>query len=584
MHRYCKYLAVIFGLMIAATIGVSAQQYVYVLTNESANRVRAYSVSGSGSLTELGGSPFSTGGTGNPSFAFYAAGRFAINVVNNYLFTANEGGGSARRSVSAFTINPGTGALTLIAGSPFFTGEAAGSNSLSLAATAQHLFVADADANNVTVFSIGAGGVLSEIAGSPFSTGAGSGPDGIMVTPDGNYLIVARFNFDDIAVYDIGGGGLTFVTSSASPLTASANFTVAGIEIMSNSTKLFAADAASGVSVHVLDIAGNGSLSEIAGSPYTTADADNSNVALLSPDELYLFVSNQASDEITTFSVAANGALTQIPGSPVAAGVDEPQQMATNFDGTLLYVNGSDGNLAVFSVANGVLTAVVGSPFSVSSEDRPGVVSYPALPSDQRLPVELSGFSLSSGPSSVQLNWRTASETENAGFEIQRSTSEQGGFRTIASYLSRPDLAGLGTSPIGKGYSFTDQELAPGTYRYRLIDVSTEGARTVHPARTIRVESNEEIVAGSSMRLHRITPNPVNAECQVSFALPEQMDVRIDLFSSDGNLVATPVANRSFGMGNHTEAFSTEELPAGTYVVMMSAGIQTRVQRLVVVH
>jgi 6-phosphogluconolactonase (cycloisomerase 2 family) len=581
MHRYSKYLAVIFGLMIAATIGVSAQQFVYVVTGNTTNTVKAYSVSSGGALTEIAGSPFSTGGTG--AGGFFAAVRATIVVANNLLYAVNAGS----NNISAITINPVTGALTSVAGSPFATGET-GSSDMSITATSQYLFVADQDGDNITVFSIGAGGVLTEIAGSPFSTGAGSNPNGIMVTPNGQFLIVTLDATDRVAVYSIAGSGALSAVAGSPFAMANGGFTSAGVDIMSSSNLLFIGNITfgTGTSVSVANIAANGALSEISGSPFNGSDAVNSNVVLLSPDERFLFSSNQASDEITVYSVAATGALTQISGSPFAVTGTTPTAMATNFDGSLLYVNNSGtGTLGVYSVASGgALTEVGGSPVNVGSSGRPGLASFPALLPDQRLPVELTGFSLSSGQNSVQLNWRTASEVDNAGFEIQRSSSENGGFRTIASYINHPEIAGLGTSPIGKSYSFTDDELAPGTYQYRLIDVSTDGARKVHPARTIRVESNEEIVAGSSMRLHRITPNPVNAEGQVSFALPEEMNVRIDLFSSDGNLVATPVANRNFGAGNHTEAFSTAELPAGTYVVLMTAGTQTRVQRLVVVH
>jgi 6-phosphogluconolactonase (cycloisomerase 2 family) len=581
MLRYCKHLALIFGLMIVATIGVSAQQFLYVVTGSSTNAVRAYSVSSAGALTELSGSPYATGGNGTVgSIAFFAAVRATIVVANNLLFVANP----ASNTVSAFTINPVTGALTTVAGSPFATGET-GSSEMTLAATSQHLFVSDIDGDNITVFSIGSGGVLTEIVGSPFSTGAITDPVGMMATPNGQYLVASLSGTDRVAVFSIAGSGaLTAVSGSPFALnngTASSS----GVDIMSTSNLLFVGGAQfTNVSVNVATIGGDGSLSDISGSPFTTTDANNSNFVLLTPDEKYLFVSNPFSNEITTFSVATSGALTQIPGSPFATGI-QPTAMATNYDGSLLYViNSGSGSVGIYTVASGALTQAAGSPVNASTTSTSGIAAFPALLPDQRLPVELTGFSLSSGTSSVQLNWHTASEVENAGFEIQRSTSEEGGFRTIASYINHPELAGLGTTPMGKSYSFTDNELTPGTYQYRLIDVSTDGARKVHPARTIRVESNEEAIAGGSMRLHKITPNPANAEGQVSFALPEEMNVRIDLFSSEGSLVATPVANRNFGAGNHTEAFSTAELPAGTYVVLMTAGIQTRVQRLVVIH
>src|SRR5262249_8031823 len=114
------------------------------------------------------------------------------------------------------------------------------------------------------------------------------------------------------------------------------------------------------------------------------------------------------------------------------------------------------------------------------------------LPGDQHLPVELTGFGLSAANTAVHLVWRTASETQNAGFEVQRATGDDGDFKPVASYLTHPALAGLGTSPSGKEYSLVDGDLQPGLYRYRLVDISTDGIRTEHPAKSIRIEAEAE--------------------------------------------------------------------------------------------
>jgi hypothetical protein len=89
-------------------------------------------------------------------------------------------------------------------------------------------------------------------------------------------------------------------------------------------------------------------------------------VAVLSPDDSKLFVSNQASSTVTAFSVAASGALTVVPGSPFAApGSALPSGMATNQAGTFLYTADINNEINGFSIASsGALTSVPGSPFS----------------------------------------------------------------------------------------------------------------------------------------------------------------------------------------------------------------------------
>ena len=92
----------------------------------------------------------------------------------------------------------------------------------------------------------------------------------------------------------------------------------------------------------------------------------NSNVAILSPDDSKLFVSDQGSNTISPFSVALNGSLTVVPGSPFpATGAIAPSGMATNQAGTFLYAADFNNLISAFSIAaNGALTAVPGSPFS----------------------------------------------------------------------------------------------------------------------------------------------------------------------------------------------------------------------------
>ncbi|MGE0129716.1 MAG: beta-propeller fold lactonase family protein, partial [Blastocatellales bacterium] len=328
-------------------------------------------------MTPVAGSPFATGGTGTGA-GLFSGNRATISMIGSRLYVANQGS----NDVSGFDINPVTGVLTPVPGSPFATGGTSGGNGISLdcASNGQFLIASNAGSADITVFSIAPNGALTPVIGSPFPAG-GTNPIGIRVSPNGQFLSVPLRDADSVAMFSIAANGaLTPVPGS--PFPAPATGSAVGADINCAGDLLFIASASvGGTQVDVFNIAANGALAPIAGAPFNNPGVgSNSNVILLSPNEQFLFVSNQNSNTITVFNVAANGALSLVTGSPFAnTGGLRPQQMATNQAGTLLYVNNENGALSIFDIAaNGALTTVAGSPVSVGSSARPGLAAYPA--------------------------------------------------------------------------------------------------------------------------------------------------------------------------------------------------------------
>jgi 6-phosphogluconolactonase (cycloisomerase 2 family) len=352
------------------------RDFVYTNNNVGGtNTVSAFSVASNGVLTQIVGSPFLTGGSGSGS-GLFASNRITTSMVGNFLFVSN--GGS--NNISVFSINPATGSLTAVAGSPFPTGGAAG-NGISLGVTPDNkfLFAANAGSGNITVYSIAANGALAPIPGSPFP--AGGQPDGIKVSPDGAFLSVALFSNDAVAMLSIASNG-TLTPVPGSPFPATANGTVAGLDINCASNLLFGGEAGfGGTNVDVFSIASNGALTSVPGSPFNNPGVgSNSNVVLLSPDDRLLFVSNQESNTFTVFNVAANGSLSLVPGSPFAGGGGHPSGIATNAAGTFLYAANFDTrSVSVLLIgSNGTLTPVPGSPFGTGQPS--GLLSVAAFP------------------------------------------------------------------------------------------------------------------------------------------------------------------------------------------------------------
>jgi hypothetical protein len=356
-------------------LNVYAQSFVYTNNDvPEGNTITGFVVGANGSLAGIPGSPFATGGLGVGG-GFFAANRIGTCVVGNLLYASNGGSGD----VSGFSINPSTGVLTAIPGSPFPVAGGSTFNGISLGCMpdGQFLIAAHGDANLITVFSIASNGALTPIAGSPFSTT--SSPDGIKISPNNKLLAVAEPGINAVEVFSIGSdGSLTSVPGSPFPgriIEDDPGAAIAGVDIDCASNRLFAGRASSfNAVVDVFSIAPSGALTPIAGSPFI-GGSPNSNVVVLSPDDRLLFVSTQnpfgsdgPSSTIISFAVGTDGSLSEV------AFVDfgnfpQPSGMATDRAGDFLYAADPRDVVHGFSItSDGALTPVPGSPFPTGEQ------------------------------------------------------------------------------------------------------------------------------------------------------------------------------------------------------------------------
>lgn len=91
--------------------------------------------------------------------------------------------------------------------------------------------------------------------------------------------------------------------------------------------------------------------------------------------------------------------------------------------------------------------------------------------------IELKSFKARAGASGkVFLTWETATEVDNAGFNLYRSNKENGYYSKINNHL----IAAKGKAVSGAIYRFVDTPPNRGTYYYKLEDVDNEGKSTTH--------------------------------------------------------------------------------------------------------
>ena len=174
------------------------------------------------------------------------------------------------------------------------------------------------------------------------------------------------------------------------------------------------------------------------------------------------------------------------------------------------------------------------------------------------VPVELTLFTANISDGKVILNWQTATEINNSGFSIQRS-SDNVSFTEIAF------IRGHGTTTDKSVYSYTDNSALSGKYYYRLKQVDFNGSYSY----TSSVEVNIGIPKNFS--LDQNYPNPFNPSTTIRFALPTNARVNIKLYNTLGQEVVKILNNEQMNAGVHETIFNASNFSSGVYFYRLEA-------------
>src|SRR5690606_3228436 len=153
---------------------------------------------------------------------------------------------------------------------------------------------------------------------------------------------------------------------------------------------------------------------------------------------------------------------------------------------------------------------------------------------DADLPVELFSFTATRDGEDVVLRWETASETNNAGFEVEYAVVPAVETRHGAS-LPWQRLAfvdGGGTTAEARTYAYRASGLAPGAHRFRLKQVDFDGAFAYSP----EVEAVVELPG--DYLLSAVYPNPFNPRAAFTLAVRRAQHVTVALYDLLGRRVA----------------------------------------------
>jgi len=266
-------------------------------------------------------------------------------------------------------------------------------------------------------------------------------------------------------------------------------------------------------------------------------------------------------------------------------------QTATSLDANskskaVTFVSTSD--LHLFGSSLGDLD-LIGTPISGITTDIDGETRHATLPymgADENLanplPVELTSFTASVLGGKVTLSWQTATEVNNYGFEVERTSPRPSLYEGEGGEAGRGwekigFVQGHGNSNSVKEYSFTDKPNGGTKFKYRLKQIDNDG----------KYEYSKEIEIDLGMpnefSLSQNYPNPFNPSTTIRYSIPNviaseaKQSVVLKVYDILGNVVATLV-NENKAAGNYEVKYDASNLSSGIYFYKLQSGsfVQTK--------
>ena len=182
------------------------------------------------------------------------------------------------------------------------------------------------------------------------------------------------------------------------------------------------------------------------------------------------------------------------------------------------------------------------------------------MPTITALPVELVSFKADNRGTSVILNWKTNTEINNSGFEIQRSVSGKNEQWNKIGFIN---AAGNSNSP--KEYSFTDHSGPAGyTLYYRLKQIDNNGNYKYSETLDIAYIPLE-------FSLSQNYPNPFNPSTVIKYSIASPGLVTLKVYDLLGRSVRMLV-NQFQQEGMYEVQMDVSDLPGGVYFYNLSSG------------
>jgi len=199
--------------------------------------------------------------------------------------------------------------------------------------------------------------------------------------------------------------------------------------------------------------------------------------------------------------------------------------------------------------------------------------------SENPLPVELVSFTCHQEGNKIILNWSTATEINNKGFEIERKRSvledSFGEVRSQHSDWKRIGfIEGHGTTSGSFHYMFTDNNITHGIYYYRLKQIDLDGTFSYSDTIEIDVKKTAQYI------LEQNYPNPFNPLTALRYSIPEAGNTKLTVYDGTGREIAVLI-NEWQSAGSYSIDFNGSGLSSGIYFYKLSSRGFSQTKKLI---
>jgi hypothetical protein len=195
----------------------------------------------------------------------------------------------------------------------------------------------------------------------------------------------------------------------------------------------------------------------------------------------------------------------------------------------------------------------VGLPFNGAAPD------LGAFETAATVPVNLLSFEAIIKNEIVVLQWKTATELNNKGWEIEKVNLNS---TNPFVWQKMGFVAGSKENNTVKSYAFDDKDVVNNqVYLFRLKQIDLDGTVKYSNVLTIKIgkTKNDDL---------SVYPNPVKSLTNIQFSIEATSKVQLMLFNQQGQMIKI-ISNEQLTPGIHNKQISLDNLPAGSYVLKL---------------